>query len=510
MLARVQSAAVLGIDAYTVAIEVDNTGGQQNQTWIVGLPDAAVKESDSRVRSALRNSGFRYPRGYNTINLAPAGTRKEGSALDLPIALGLLAASAQIGGNAFNEYAFVGELALDGSLRPVAGALAMAINARNQGLRGIVLPAMNADEAGVVQGCEVIPVKSLEQATAFLAGDEAILPHVTEVEELFQAAHMRVPDLSEVKGQGHVKRALTVAAAGAHNILMVGPPGTGKTMLASRIPGILPPMSFDESLETTRVYSVCPVETRKESLIVTRPFRSPHHTSTTVSIAGGGQHAHPGEVSLAHNGVLFLDELPEFNRAALEVLRQPLEEGLVHIRRANYSVTYPSRFMLVVAMNPCPCGCRTDPRRQCRCSNNDVQRYIGRLSGPLLDRIDIHVDVPALSFGELTDSQISGPTTEEVRAQVLAARERQRARCNGATRYNAHLDSKTLRHYCKLNDASKSLLERALNALGLSARAYDKILRIARTLADLEDKDDITEHHVAEAVQYRSLDKSVL
>lgn len=292
---------------------------------------------------------------------------------------------------------------------------------------------------------------------------------------------------------------------------MVGPPGTGKTMLASRIPGILPPMSFEESLETTRVYSVCPVETRKESLIVTRPFRSPHHTSTTVSIAGGGQHAHPGEVSLAHNGVLFLDELPEFNRAALEVLRQPLEEGQVHIRRANYSVTYPSRFMLVVAMNPCPCGCRTDPRRQCRCSTGEVQRYIGRLSGPLLDRIDMHVDVPALSFDELTDTQVSGPTTAEVREQVLAARERQRARCNGGVfRFNAHLDSKTLRHYCKLNDASKSLLERALNTLGLSARAYDKILRIARTLADLEAKDDITEHHVAEAVQYRSLDKSVL
>lgn len=352
MLARVQTAAVLGIDAFPVAIEVDNCGGQTNNTRIVGLPDAAVKESYDRVRSAIRNSGFRYPRGFNIVNLAPAGMRKEGSALDLPIALGLLAASRQLDGAAFSEYAFVGELALDGSLRPVAGALAMAINARDEGLRGIVLPAMDADEAGVVQGCEVIPVRSLEQAAAFLAGDEAIAPHVTEVDELFQNAHLRVPDLSEVKGQGHVKRALTVAAAGAHNILMVGPPGTGKTMLASRIPGILPPMTFDESLETTRVYSVCPVETRKESLIVTRPFRSPHHTSTTVSIAGGGQHAHPGEVSLAHNGVLFLDELPEFNRAALEVLRQPLEEGLVHIRRANYSVTYPSRFMLIVAMNP--------------------------------------------------------------------------------------------------------------------------------------------------------------
>jgi len=510
MLARVQSGAVLGIDPFPLAVEVDNHPGTV-QFYMVGLPDPAVKESRERVGSALKNSGFRYPRGVVVVNLAPADVRKEGSALDLPIAVGMLAASEQLAGDRFNDYALAGELALDGSIRPIAGALSLAIGARDAGLRGILVPAENAAEAGVVQGVDVVPVASLNQAAGFMSGQADLAAHVTDVKALFDGSRKAAPDLSEVKGQAHVKRALTVAAAGSHNLLMIGPPGTGKTMLAARLPGILPDMTFDEALETTRVFSVAQLTNAKQALIVRRPFRSPHHTASTVSIAGGGpgQQPHPGEVSLAHNGVLFLDEVPEFNRSAIEVLRQPLEEGLVHIRRAMYSVTYPSRFMLVAAMNPCPCGCRTDPYRQCRCTLGQIQRYLSRLSGPLLDRIDIHVDVPALPFEELADDRPSGPTSADVRAQVQAARDRQRARYQGRFASNAELDGKALREYCALTGGCKALLENAMSRMGFSARAYDKALRVARTLADLEDADTIADHHVAEAVQYRSLDREL-
>jgi magnesium chelatase family protein len=509
LLAIVQSSAVVGIDAYPVAVEVHATKGLFRYK-VVGLPDAAVKESEDRVQSAVKNSGFKMHFGKTVVNLAPADMRKQGSALDLPIALGLLAATEQLIPDKIADYLIAGELALDGSVRPVTGALAMAIAARKDGKKGIIIPVENAEEAGVVTDIEILPVKSLHDAHAFLSGDIEISSFVTNLDNAYAESSRRIMDFADVKGQSHVKRALTVAAAGAHNLLMVGPPGTGKTMLASRLPGILPELTFEEALETTRIYSVAPGIQMRNKLILHRPFRSPHHTATTVSITGGGANQPmPGEVSLAHNGVLFLDELPEFNRSALEVLRQPLEEGEVHLRRASYAITLPSRFMLIVAMNPCPCGCRTHPQKRCKCSVGEIQRYMARISGPLLDRIDIHVDVPPLRFEELHSTAKEGPDSAEVRKIVQKARDVQRARNGSYNIWNAYMDTRQLRQHCQLESSALSFLEAAVLRMGLSARAHDKVLRVARTIADLDGDERVVERHLAEAIQYRSLDEEI-
>src|SRR5436305_15207869 len=509
MLAKIYSAAVYGVDAYEVEIEVNGAGGDPNIV-IVGLPDAAVKESRDRVTTAIANSGYYWPRGRTTINLAPADIKKEGPSFDLPIALGMIAVTEGLNSSPFENFSFVGELALDGSVRAVNGVLPVALEARRHGKRALFVPEANALEAAMVDKIDIYGVQNLRQTFALLRGEVALLPTRADLSKFFAAHQSYDVDFSDVKGQGHVKRAIEVAVPGGHNVVMIGPPGSGKSMLAKRIPTIIPPLSLEEAIETTKIHSIAGLLDTEQSFVSTRPFRPPHHTISDIGLLGGGTFPNPGEVSLAHNGVLFLDELPEFKRSALEVMRQPLEDGKVTVSRAAGSVTFPSEFMLVAAMNPCPCGYFGDLKRECRCGPSQVQRYRQRISGPLLDRIDLHIEVPSIEYRDMA-SQRSEEPSSAIRERVSAARNRQQARFanDSKTNCNARMGTKHLKQWCKLDSDSQELIRVAMTELNLSARAYDRILKVARTIADLASTEAVTAEHVSEAIQYRTFDRTL-